>query len=162
MFGRISYDLIKVGFKSILAILPLVIWYPAWRYAHGLWEQILLDWYSSGLAPSSAAYRLAYGAWPSIALMGPGLTMAVALLLRRAGMVLPLTAVAAVIGMAVATTMTVWPEASRLLQYRSYPWSEILRVADMPIVYAGAIGFLATVAGLRVLVGKPLRAPGIK
>ncbi|RUW61819.1 conjugal transfer protein TraG, partial [Mesorhizobium sp. M4B.F.Ca.ET.049.02.1.2] len=98
MFGRISYDLAKAGVKALVAILPLVIWYPAWRYAHGLWQQLMLDWYSSGPAPSSAVYRLAYAAWPSIALVGPGLTMGVALLLRRAGMVLPLTAVAAVFG----------------------------------------------------------------
>ncbi|RWD60434.1 MAG: conjugal transfer protein TraG, partial [Mesorhizobium sp.] len=163
MFGRISYDLAKAGLKALVAILPLVIWYPAWRYAHGLWQQLMLDWYSSGPAPSSAVYRLAYAAWPSIALVGPGLTMGAALLLRRAGMVLPLTAVAAVFGMAVATAMTVWPEASRLIEYRSlYPWSEVLRVADMSIFYAGALGFLATWAGLRSLVGKPLRAPGTK
>ncbi|RUW61190.1 type IV secretory system conjugative DNA transfer family protein, partial [Mesorhizobium sp. M4B.F.Ca.ET.049.02.1.2] len=48
------------------------------------------------------------------------------------------------------------------IEYRSlYPWSEVLRVADMSIFYAGALGFLATRAGLRSLVGKPLRAPGI-
>ncbi|MEI9426053.1 conjugal transfer protein TraG, partial [Mesorhizobium sp. Cs1299R1N1] len=163
MFGRLSYDLLKAGLKAIVAILPLVIWYPAWRYAHGFWGQFLLDWYRGGLLPSSAPYRLAYAAWPSIALIGPAITMGAALLLRRAGLALPATAIAGVIGMAAATTMTVWPEASRLLEYRSlHPSSDVLRIADMSIFYAGVVGVLATIVGVRALLGKSLRAPGIK
>ena len=71
MIGRLSYDSFRLVIKAASAILPLVIWYPAWRYAHGFWEQLLLGWYQNGLPPASLWYRLAYGAWPSIALIGP-------------------------------------------------------------------------------------------
>ncbi|WP_095204597.1 type IV secretory system conjugative DNA transfer family protein [Mesorhizobium carmichaelinearum] len=163
MLGRISYDLVKTAFKAALAILPLVIWYPAWRYTHALWADLMLGWYQDGLAPSSFFYQFAYAAWPSVALSGPALAMAAALLLRRSGLALPATAIAGVVGMAVATGLTVWPEATRLLSYRpASAWSDILRIADMAIFYAGVVGFLATVAGVRALIGKSLRGPGIK
>lgn len=163
MFGRLSYDLIKTLFKATVAILPLVIWYPAWRSAHALWEQSLLGWYQTGLSPASAIYRLGYAAWPSIALIGPAVAMTAAILLRRSGMALPATAIAGVLGMAAATTLTVWPEATRLLGYRpTYAWSDILRVADISVFYAGVVGFLATMAGIKLLLGKSLRAQNIK
>ncbi len=163
MFGRLSYDLVKTAFKALIAILPLVIWYPAWHYAHALWGDALLDWYRTGLSPASVIYRLGYAAWPSIALFGPAITMAAALLLRRSGMVLPLTAIAGVLGMAAATVFTVWPEATRLLELRpTYPWLAILNAADMTIFYAGVVGFLATTAGVRMLMGKSLHAQSVK
>ena len=162
MFQRLSYDLVKTLFKAIVAILPLVIWYPAWRYAHALWGDTLLDWYRTGLSPASVIYRLGYAAWPSIALLGPAITMAAALLLRRSGMVLPLTAIAGVLGMASATVLTVWPEATRLLELRPiYPWPAIFNAADMSVFYAGAVGFLATTAGVRLLMGKSLYAQSV-
>ncbi|MER9632097.1 type IV secretory system conjugative DNA transfer family protein [Mesorhizobium sp. M0296] len=158
MIGRLSYDLVKTAFKALIAILPLVIWYPAWRYAHALWGDALLDWYRTGLSPASVIYRLGYAAWPSIALLGPAITMAAALLLRRSGIVLPLTAIAGVLGMAAATVFTVWPQATRLLDLRpAYPWSAILNAADMSVFYAGAVGFLASVAGTKILMGGSLR-----
>ncbi|KUM25575.1 conjugal transfer protein TraG [Mesorhizobium loti] len=163
MFGRISYDLVKAAFKAGLAILPLVIWYPAWRYAHALWGDLMLGWYQDGLAPSSVLYQFAYAAWPAVALVGPALAMATALLLRRSGLALPATAIAGVVGMASAAALTVWPEITRLLSHRpTSAWIDILRLADMSIFYAGAIGFLATVAGLRTLAGKSLRGQEIK
>ena len=66
MFERLSYDLVKTLFKSVVAILPLVVWYPAWRYAHTLWGDALLGWYRGGLSPQSTIYQLAYAAWPSV------------------------------------------------------------------------------------------------
>lgn len=163
MLGRVSYDLVKAVFRIAFALLPLVIWYPAWGYAHGLWEQFLLGWHQNGMAPSSAAYRLAYGAWPSIALIGPAVTMAAALILRRSGLALPATAIAGVVGMAAATAITVWPEATRLLAYRpAYAWSDIFRAADMSVLYAAVVGLLLTIAGARALMGKSLRGPKVK
>ena len=159
MLARLSYDSFRFVIKAVIAILPLVIWYPAWSYAHGLWEQLLLGWYQTGLSTDAFWYRLAYAAWPSIALIGPAVTMAMALLLRRSGLALPATAFAGVLGMAAATVLTAWPEATRLLAFRpAYPWNDIFRVADMSVFYACTAGFLASVAGLRVLTGKSLRA----
>lgn len=163
MLGRLPYDSLRFVIKAAIAILPLVIWYPAWRYAHGLWGDALLDWYQNGLSPASAMYRFGYAAWPSIALIGPAIAMSVALLLRRSGMVLPLTAIAGVLGMAGATLLTVWPETTRLLSYRpTYAWSDILRTTDMAMFYAGVVGFLLTVSGIRLLLGKSLRTQSVK
>lgn len=163
MFGRLSYDLVKTALKAVVAILPLVIWYPAWRYAHGLWENALIDWYREGLSPTSTLYRIAYAAWPSIALIGPAIAMVIALLLRRSGTVFSLTAIAGVTGMAAATVLTVWPEATRLKELRpAYSWVTILNTADMTIIYAAVVGFLATIAGIRMLMGKSLRAKNVK
>lgn len=163
MFGRLSYDLVKTAFRAIVAILPLVIWYPAWRYTHGLWGNALHGWYQDGLAPTSAPYAIAYAAWPSIALIGPAIAMIVVLLLRRSGTVLPLTAIAGVAGMAAATVLTVWPEATRLLNYRpTYAWSDIFRTADMSVFYAALVGFLVTMTGIKLMTGKSLRAQSIK
>lgn len=158
MIERASYDLVRLTAKAAIAVLPLLVWYPAWRYAHALWGSLLIDWYQNGLSPASFAYRFAYAAWPSIALAGPAVTMAAALLLRRSGLALPATAIAGVVGMMAATALTVWPEATRLLGLRpAYAWSAILNAADMTVFYAGAVGFLATVAGTRVLAGGSLR-----
>lgn len=163
MLGRLPYDSFRFVTKAAIAILPLVIWYPAWRYAHTLWGDALLGWYQNGLSPGSVTYGLGYAAWPSIALTGPAIAMIVALLLRRSGMVLPLTATAGVVGMAAATLLTLWPEATRLLSYRpTYAWADILRTADMSVLYAAVVGFLATMAGIRMLIGKSLRGPRIK
>ena len=163
MFERLSYDFIKTLFKSVVAILPLVVWYPAWRYAHALWGDALLGWYRGGLSPQSTIYQLAYAAWPSVALVGPAVTMVIALLLRRSGLAMPVTAVAGVIGMAAATGLTIAPEVTRLLAYRpTYAWSEILRSADMSAFYAVAVGLLTTMAGVKLLMGKSLRAKKIE
>nr|WP_278116352.1 type IV secretory system conjugative DNA transfer family protein [Mesorhizobium sp. WSM4875]WIE94758.1 type IV secretory system conjugative DNA transfer family protein [Mesorhizobium sp. WSM4875] len=158
MLGRLSYDFVKMLFKAGLAILPLVIWYPAWRYAHALWGELLIGWYVGGLSNASILYRFAYSAWPSIALIGPAATMSLALLLRRTGLALPTTSLAGVLGMAAATILTVWPEATRLLELRHiYSWSAIFNAADMAGFYGGAVGFLATVAGTKILMGASLR-----
>ncbi|WP_027170231.1 type IV secretory system conjugative DNA transfer family protein [Mesorhizobium sp. WSM3224] len=163
MFGRLSYDLVKTLFKAAVAILPLVIWYPAWRYAHELWAELLIGWYLGGLSVSSIPYRFAYSAWPSIALIGPAATMSAALLLRRTGLALPLTAIAGVLGMAAATLLTAWPEATRLIALRpAYSWFTILNTADMSVLYATVVGFLAIMAGSRMLMGKSLRARDVK
>jgi type IV secretion system protein VirD4 len=163
MFGRLSYDLVKTLFKAAVAIVPLAIWYPAWRYAHALWGELLIGWYLGGLPVSSIPYRLVYSAWPSIALIGPAATMSAALLLRRTGLALPLTAIAGVLGMAAATLLTAWPEATRLLELRpAYSWFIILNTADMSVFYAAVVGFLATMAGIRMLMGKSLRAHDVK
>ena len=76
---------------------------------------------------------------------------------------MPVTAVAGVIGMAAATGLTIAPEVTRLLAYRpTYAWPEILRIADMSAFYAVAVGLLTTMAGVKLLMGKSLRAKKIE
>ena len=85
--------------------------------------------------------------------------MAVLLGLRRIARVPTLVAMAAVLGLVVATAFTGWHEAMRLIGYRpTYTWNVILRVADLPTVIACALGLLITGTGLHVLLRKPVRA----
>src|SRR5271165_3354350 len=58
---------------------------------------------------------------------------------------------------------TGWPEGARLIAYRpAYGWIDILRVANLNIGLACALGFAAAWAGGRALIGKPLRAHDVK
>ncbi|SEF05812.1 type IV secretion system protein VirD4 [Rhizobiales bacterium GAS188] len=163
LLNTIVHDLHRTCLRLVVAIAPLVIWYPAWGMADDLWRSLLISMQESGIAPGAASYRLAYGAWPTAALFGPALVMALILGLRRFGAALPMTAIAAVTGMAAATLLTGWHEGARLLGLRpAYSWINILRVANFNIGFASALGFLATCIGIRVLRGQPLRAHGVK
>ena len=89
--------------------------------------------------------------------------MALMLIMRRYELVTPLTAVAAVAGMAAATVLTGWPEVARLLGYRpTYGWLDIFRSANLPIGLACALGAVVVFDGARTLIGKPLRAHDVK
>jgi Domain of unknown function (DUF4158) len=44
---------------------------------------LLIAMHESGVSAGAAPYRLAYGAWPTAALLGPALVMALMLILRR-------------------------------------------------------------------------------
>ena len=135
---------------------PLILWYPAWGLANGLWRSLLIAMQQSGVAAGAGSYRLAYAAWPTAALLGPALVMAAAIGLRRIAAVTGMTAVAAVAGMAAATVLTGWPEGARLIAYRpTYGWIDILRVADLNIGLACALGSFAAWAGVCALIGRP-------
>lgn len=163
LLHTIVHDLYRTALRIALAIIPLLLWYPAWGFASDLWRSVLVGLQQHGTAPGAGSYRLAYAAWPTIALLGPALFMALVLILRRMAMVTALTALASVIGMFAATALTGWSEAVRLLAFwPTYSWFDIWRAANLNIGFACAIGFLATAAGTRVLRGQPLRAHDVK
>lgn len=158
LLNTVVHDLYRTSLRVLIALLPLLVWYPAWGLADTLWRSLLLS-----MQPSDPAYRLAYSAWPSVSLLGPALVMAIALALRRSGVVRPSTAFAAVAGMACGTILTGWPEARYLISLRpSTPWLDILRVAHLNVGLASGLGMLATGLGGRVLFGGPLRRTDFK
>lgn len=163
LLHTIVHDLYRTILRLVVGIVPLLLWYPAWSLADGLWRSLLISMQQNSLGPGAASYRLAYAAWPTVALLGPTLFMALVLILRRTAMVTALTAAAAVIGTAAATALTGWHEASRLLAFRpTYSWFDIWRAANLDVAFACALGFLATCAGIRVLRSQPLRAHDVK
>ena len=163
LLNAITHDLYRTSIRVVVAIVPLLLWYPAWALADDLWRALLIHMHESGVSAGAAPYRLAYAAWPTAALLGPALVMALMLLLRRFALVTPLTAVAAIAGLAAATVLTGWPEAARLIGYRpTYGWLDILRSANLNIGLACALGAVVVFDGARSLIGKPLRARDVK
>ncbi len=161
--NAIAHDLYRTSIRVVVAIVPLLLWYPAWALADDGWRALLIHLRESGVSAGAGSYRLAYAAWPTAALLGPALVMALMLVLRRMAVVTSLTAAAAIAGMAAATVLTGWPEAARLLGYRpAYGWFDILRAADLNIGLACALGSFTAWAGVCALAGKPLRAHDVK
>jgi hypothetical protein len=105
LLNAITHDLYRTSIRVVVAIVPLLLWYPAWALADDLWRALLIHMHESGVSAGAGPYRLAYAAWPTAALLGPALVMALMLILRRFALVTPLTAVAAVAGMAAATVL---------------------------------------------------------
>ncbi len=158
LLHTIVHDLYRTSLRVVVGLAPLLVWYPAWGLADSLWRSVLLS-----MSPSAPAYRWAYWAWPSVALLGPALVMAAALVLRQTRVVRPLTAFAAVVGMAGAAILTLWPEVHHLIGLRpATPWRDILRLAHLNIGFAGALGLLATALGGQILFGGPLRRSNVK
>ena len=163
LLNAITHDLYRTSIRVVVAIVPLLLWYPAWALADDLWRALLIAMHESGVSAGAGPYRLAYAAWPTAALIGPALVMALMLILRRFALVTPLTAVAAVAGMAAATVLTGWPEVARLLGLRAaYGWLDIFRSANLHIGLACALGAVVVFDGARSLIGKPLRAQDVK
>ncbi len=163
LLNTVVHDLYRTTLRIVVAIVTLILWYPAWGLADYLWRFLLIDMQQSGVAAGAGSYRLAYAAWPSAALLGPARVMTLALGLRRMAVVTSMTAAAAVVGMAAATILTGWTEGARLIAYRpTYAWIDILRVANLDIGLACALGSFAAFAGGRALIGKPLRAHDVK
>ncbi len=157
--NAIAHDLYRASIRLVVAIVPLLLWYPAWALADDGWRALLIHLRESGVSAGAGSYRLAYAAWPTAALLGPALVMALMLILRRLALVTPLTAVAAIAGLAAATVLTGWPEVARLIGYRpTYGWFDILRAANLNIGLACALGSFTAWAGVCALAGKPLRA----
>src|SRR5208282_2772408 len=100
LLNTVVHDLYRATLRIVVAIVPLILWYPAWGLANALWRSLLIAMQQSGVAAGAGSYRLAYAAWPTAALLGPALVMAAALGLRRMAAVTGMTAVAAVAGMA--------------------------------------------------------------
>ena len=163
LLHTVVHDLYRTTLRIVVAIVPLILWYPAWGLADDLWRSLLIDMQQSGVAAGAGSYRLAYAAWPTAALLGPALVMTLALVLRRMAAVTGMTAVAAIAGMAAATALTGWPEVARLIGYRpTYGWLDILRSANLHIGLACALGAVVVFDGARSLIGKPLRAHDVK
>lgn len=153
MIGRVSYDLAKLVLKVALQLWPLWLFWFSWQAASALWRDLLV------LQPDPAAssYLLLYRAWPSAALLGPILLMALGVVAHRLQFAGRTIAIAGILGVLCATALTAWPEWLRLSPYfgKASPLS-ILRAMDGGIVVASAFGLVAAAVAIEVLRGSSL------
>jgi len=157
VIGRVSYDLAKLVLKVALQLWPLWLFWFSWQAASALWRDLLV------LQPDPAAssYLLLYRAWPSAALLGPILLMALGVVAHRLQFAGRTIAIAGILGVLCATALTAWPEWLRLSPYlgNASPLS-ILRAMDGSIVVASAFGLVAAAVAIEVLRGSSLgRSP---
>ena len=150
MLARVAYDLARTAPGLAFRLWPLWSFWFAWRAGAGLWRDYLLTFPD----PAAPGYALAYRAWPAAALAGPVLLTALAVVAHRLQLAGRVTAFAGVAGTALATLLTVRPEWDRLAPYlgRASPL-DLARAVDPAVAYAGAFGFLAVGAAVRVLRG---------
>ena len=162
MVGRAAYDLARLAGKICLQLWPLWLFWFAWRSGLALWRDDVL-----AVQPDRAArsYALLYELWPTVGLAGPVLLMLVAIAAFRLQLASRAMAIAGVGGVALAACCAARPEWLRLSPYVGHaPPFAILRALDWSAMFALAVGFAASMAGVRLLTGARLASrarPGV-
>ena len=150
MIERAGYDLLRIGLRLAVQLWPLWLFWWAWDFASDQWLNYLRSFPSSVPGSyQSFAYRAAYLAWPSIALLGPGLVMGIGIALHRGRIGSRTMALAGVAGMTATAFLTGWPEYQRLWPYLgTVPFLALLNVFDGSRGLAVILGLLAAFSGL--------------
>ena len=170
MIGRAGYDLLRVALRVAVQLWPLWLFWWVWDFASDFYRDSVLigSAHISGLTPGqmSGGQYLLWRAWPVAALCGPALLMFVGVVVYRTRLLGRLMGIGGIVGMAIATVITVRPEALRLadLYGRGYALNDVLHNSDASIVLAGAFGIMMVVGGIASLTrpfpvgsrGKPL------
>ena len=157
MIDRAGYDLLRVGLRLAVQLWPLWLFWWAWDFAGDFYrDSVLLGMARIGgltLGQMSWDQYLLWCAWPVAALCGPALLMLAGIVVYRARLLGRLMGLAGIAGMAIATVVTVRPEALRLtgLLGRGYTLNDVLHDADASIVLAGLFGIGMVVLGIRGL-----------
>ena len=158
MIVRGGYDLLRVGLRIAVQFWPLWLFWFAWDFAEGFWRDTVLvgSAHIGGLQPYQMTWTqyLLWRAWPAASLLGPAILMMVAVAAYRARLFGRLMGVAGIIGMAVATVVTVRPEAARLaaLFGQGYAADDVLRTANASFVVAGLFGVVVVIAGMAAMI----------
>ena len=154
MIQRAGYDLLRVALRYAVQLWPLWLFWWAWSYSDAFWrDTVLVDYaHVGGLTSGQMDWNqyLLWRAWPVASLFGPALLMAAGVLVYRARLFGRLMGVAGILGMAVATILTLRPEALRLsdLLGQGYRLDVVLHNANASFVAAGMFGIVMVVAGL--------------
>ena len=118
MLSRASYDLLRVGLRVAVQLWPLWLFWWAWDLADRRWQTYLATFPANQLGGDwTTGYTAALWAWPTAALLGPALVMAVGVLLHRLQLGSRAMALAGVLGLAGTALLTGWPEYVRLWPY---------------------------------------------
>ena len=154
MIGRVAYDVGRVALKIAVQLWPLWLFGFALHLGSTLWRDLVL---LPQPDRTSAGYLLLYRAWPSVGLAGPILLMLGALAAERAQLASRTMAIAAIAGVALATVLILRPEWLRLSPYLGHAAPvAILGAIDPGVLWAFAVGVLATGFGVRLLRGDRL------
>lgn len=148
MSPHAGYDWLRAVLRVVVQLWPLGLVWWAWNTAHAIWEDYLRTFTPDSI--STLFYQAAYSAWPTAALLGPGLIMAVATALHRGRIGGRLMALAGVAGMVAAAILTGWPEYQRLWPFVGAPGVSLLvlfHAFDRPLGVAIIIGLMAALIG---------------
>ena len=170
MIGRAGYDLLRVALRVAVQLWPLWLFWWVWDFASDFYRDTVLigSAHIQGLTLGQMNWSqyLLWRAWPVAALCGPALLMFVGIIVYRTRLLGRLMGIGGIAGMAIATVITIRPEALRLsnLLGQGYVLNDVLHNADASIVLAGAFGILMVVGGITSLTrpfpvgsrGKPL------
>jgi type IV secretory pathway TraG/TraD family ATPase VirD4 len=118
LIGRSIYNLLRAGLCLAWQLWPLWLFWWAWGFATNQWQIYLLNMPGGHPGDSqSFSYRVAYEAWPTIALLGPAALMAIGIMLHRMNLGSRQSALSGVSGLAICAVLTGWPEYQRLWPY---------------------------------------------
>ena len=152
MIQRAGYDLLRAGLRLAWQLWPVWLVWWAWNLASTLWLGFLRGLPSSHPGNDQTfGYWLAYMAWPSAALLGPLMVMAVGVTLYRNRLGSRPMAFAGILGLAITAVLTGWPEFHRLWPYVGAPgvsFLALLNAVEPAHGIAVVAGLLAACAGL--------------
>ena len=157
MIGRAGYDLLRVALRVAVQLWPLWLFWWVWDFASDFYRDTVLigSAHIQGLTLGQMNWSqyLLWRAWPVAALCGPALLMFVGIIVYRTRLLGRLMGIGGIAGMAIATVITIRPEALRLsnLLGQGYVLNDVLHNADASIVLAGAFGILMVVGGIASL-----------
>ena len=151
MIQRAGYDLLRVALRIALQLWPLWLFWFAWNFADSFYRDTVLlgSAHIGGLSAQQMSWDqyVLWRAWPVAALLGPASVTVLAVMAYRARRFGPLVGIAGMVGMAIATALTVRPEVLRLaaLLGQGYATNDVLKDANASFVVAALFGG-ATVA----------------
>ena len=155
MIQRAGYDLLRIALRVAVQLWPLWLFWWVWDFAYNFYRDTVLLGTAQigGLTADQLTWSqsLLWHLWPVAALCGPALLMFAGIFVYRTRLLGRLMGIGGIAGMAIATVITVWPEAQRLagLYRQGYGVNDIMRVSDASIVLAGAFGIAMVVGGRR-------------
>ncbi|MHB8284500.1 MAG: type IV secretory system conjugative DNA transfer family protein [Caulobacteraceae bacterium] len=148
MISRVAYNGGRLALKIIIQLWPLWLFWFALHLGSSLWRDHVLLVQADR---STGYFRLLYGAWASAGLIGPILLMLGTLGLERAHVATRTMAITAIVGVALATLLVVWPEWVRLSPYFGQSSIiAIIKALDPAVEFAFCVGFLALAFGMSI------------
>ena len=157
MIDRAGYDLVRVGLRIALQLWPLWLFWWVWDITDAVYRNsILLSFaHLGGLTSQQMSWSqyLLWRAWPVASLCGPAVLMLAGIVVYRTRLLGRLMGIGGIAGMAIATVLTVKPEALRLtsLLGQGYAFNDVLRDTNASFLAAALFGAGMVVLGLRGL-----------
>ena len=154
MIDRAGYDLLRIALRVAIQLWPLWLFWWAWSFAENFYRDSVLlgSAQIGGLTPAQMDWNqyLLWRTWPVASLCGPALLMFAGIVVYRTRLLGRLMGIGGIAGMAIATVITVRPEALRLsgLLHQGYAVGDVLSDANASVVIAGMFSVLMVVAGI--------------
>ena len=99
MIERATYDVLRVALRFAIQLWPLWLFWFVWSFFDDRWRDFLLTFPDR----STQGFAFAWHVWPAVALFGPILLMAVAIVAYRLGLATRFMPLAGIAGVVIAT-----------------------------------------------------------